>query len=657
MSNHSNDVEILPEHFNNQQIPHSVVQNKNWFRLHRLLVFSCVFGLSLVLGLFFVFIRSPIYLSNATLLTVAPTTLGEHSSEADIQHIIIQTQILTGQPILEKTRIKIDSKSASSRYNVSVDEMRSMLTVIPVAETNLVKIQAEGNNPDFLQLLINSLLEVYRQVRAEYISETTNLINASLDEELRSLEEKTQVKRDELDQFRQDNNILSTDVNDNQARVRLQGLNDSLNKASEEEVSAKARLEAVKMAMARGEALVPLNETESLAALEEKAQDLRELDAEIRSLYTPAYIKLRPDLNRVPEQLARIETKINAKLTHGKDSALTEARLEYQSAKQSVANIRKQLTEHKLKATKFTSQFSKYEALLEELLNLEKLFRETQQRLTALDINQRDKYPQVDVIDWAFLPHEPVGPLYMRDAGIALGISFFLGLLAVWLAEFLTREETQQSAVTLSGIHLYRGEESMALENQAISNQLSQNPIKLLENNFPRELTAREVNTLLKSADEQVRQLLLLLISGLTLEEAEKVTAESLDLSQNQLTLASGNGRQVPLSPALKSNIDILGTFPAWQSDNIESSEDLSALITYTAIDSGIDNHEDITAEALRHTYIVYLVSQGVRLSELQGIVGLIPPSTIARYGHFSPGGAGIPISEISLVYPVNIEL
>ncbi|MCK5192062.1 MAG: integrase, partial [Methylococcales bacterium] len=344
----------------------------------------------------------------------------------------------------------------------------------------------------------------YRQVRAEYISETTNLINASLDEELRSLEEKTQVKRDELDQFRQDNNILSTDVNDNQARVRLQGLNDSLNKASEEEVSAKARLETVKMAMARGEALVPLNETESLAALEEKAQDLRELDAEIRSLYTPAYIKLRPDLNRVPEQLARIETKINAKLTHGKDSALTETRLEYQSAKQSVANIRKQLTEHKLKATKFTSQFSKYEALLEELLNLEKLFRETQQRLTALDINQRDKYPQVDVIDWAFLPHEPVGPLYMRDAGIALGISFFLGLLAVWLAEFLTREETQQSAVTLSGIHLYRGEESMALENQAISNQLSQNPIKLLENNFPRELTAREVNTLLKSADEQV---------------------------------------------------------------------------------------------------------------------------------------------------------
>jgi succinoglycan biosynthesis transport protein ExoP len=65
---------------------------------------------------------------------------------------------------------------------------------------------------------------------------------------------------------------------------------------------------------------------------------------------------------------------------------------------------------------------------------------------------------------------------------------------------------------------------------------------------------------------------------------------------------------------------------------------------------------EEITAEAIRHSYIAYLVRQGLRLSDLEHITGYLDPSVITRYGAYSPPQPGRHIYEIELLHPAMMN-
>jgi succinoglycan biosynthesis transport protein ExoP len=54
----------------------------------------------------------------------------------------------------------------------------------------------------------------------------------------------------------------------------------------------------------------------------------------------------------------------------------------------------------------------------------------------------------------------------------------------------------------------------------------------------------------------------------------------------------------------------------------------------------------------LRHTYIIFLVRQGIRLSDLSKITGDMPPAILAGYTAFSPPGSGMPLDSVERTYP-----
>jgi site-specific recombinase XerD len=74
------------------------------------------------------------------------------------------------------------------------------------------------------------------------------------------------------------------------------------------------------------------------------------------------------------------------------------------------------------------------------------------------------------------------------------------------------------------------------------------------------------------------------------------------------------------------------------------------------AVDSGLPDPEEITAEAIRHSYITYLVRQGLRLSDLEQITGHLEPSVISSYSAYSPPQQGRHISDIELIHPALIN-
>ena len=61
-----------------------------------------------------------------------------------------------------------------------------------------------------------------------------------------------------------------------------------------------------------------------------------------------------------------------------------------------------------------------------------------------------------------------------------------------------------------------------------------------------------------------------------------------------------------------------------WDANKPASSEDLDAVLLCSAVDSSLPNPGEVTAKAIRHSYIDYLVLQGLRLSDLEQITGYL---------------------------------
>ncbi len=179
--------------------------------------------------------------------------------------------------------------------------------------------------PEFLSQLINTCIDVYLDARAEQVKKLTTATTSMIETELTGLYDKKTAKRTELENFAKINGISSTERDDNAPLAKLNGLNDSLNKASEEEIKSKAFLDAVKLAISRNEALVPEQEQGSLKDLEKRLQELKEKLAEFDKKYTREYLAKQPSLKMIPEQIKTIEAEINNKLEYGKQIVLTEA--------------------------------------------------------------------------------------------------------------------------------------------------------------------------------------------------------------------------------------------------------------------------------------------------------------------------------------------
>ena len=668
MDNSLPQVELLP---NQGEIRHSESYSKPWYQSHRLIIFVIVFLLSALLSLSYVYSRPALYKSYATLLTVAQTAIDQQSSEADIQHVAIQRQLLTGQALLDETlkRLTIEESQNISQEQaffskLTASEARHMLSVVSVPETNLVELAAVGYQPEVLVSFINTWIDVYLERRAEEIRQTTGVTLEVLREELSGLEEKILIKRSDLEHFRIVNDITSLgreNIFENQSLARFKGLNKSLNDSNEDAIKSKARLDAVNKAIAEGKMVVPDEDKRGMRVLELRLQELKEQLAEFDRKYTRNYLALHPHLNILPGQIKALEKEIQNKRYYGQSIVLTEAEQNYEAAQQSLIEISKQLEEHKRKATEFSSRFAEHESLLNDLEGFELLQRNTQERLVQIEAKQAEKFPQVKVIERAFLPLEPISPDYTRDAMIAVISSIFLGLIVIWLIEFLTKKENPQASISISSINMYNDTTPGLINNlqqtldpltQDISQSLQHDNNYSLEHNTLKELTIDTLNALLDASDIKAKQLVSLLLSGLNLEEISQIEKESFDFSKELLNIAGSKQRTISLNPALKSLFEHVDPCPAWKKSQMVSVDTLEAILVYASADAGFTNSQEISAELISNSYILYLVKQGLRLSELEQIVGYIDPAELSKFTPYSPAKKGLPVTDINLLHP-----
>ena len=633
----------------------------------RLRVFLGTLTLGLALSLGFTWLRPAEYRSSA-LLEITPAAKSSGSAPVGASEaarpFLTEVQVLVSRPVLEMvaTQVERGGLDLSAFGPDVISGMQSHIATIPVPSTNVVELVATGRQPEVLALLLNTIIDVYQGRLAEaYRTATTESI-AQADEEVKKLDGSVVAKRRDVEAFRMRNNIVSLQRDENEVLARVRNLSTSLSTANDRVAAAEGKVRALRESAAAGKATVRARDDPTLANLEQRASQIREELRDLERGFTPDYMAKDPKVTTQRTRLAELERQISVQRAAGQQTTLLEAQEELAGAQSAAARLQNDMSTSRQEAGQFTARFNEYKSRQDELGELETAYRDAVQRRAKLEASELARMPTTKVVEAAATPLQPWRPLYWRDTAFSVGGSLVLALLAMWLVELFNRPEPQPAMVliqTQPGGLSYEGV-PYALPRQAAPVTsleaaapalLSQQPM------LPRELRNDEVGALIRASDDDSRLVMLLLLSGLNLDEALDLRWSDIDLPAGLIHVNGASARDIVVNEALRellaarhsaSGADLLLGTPRLPA----TRDSIDAQILCAAHDAGITDATNVTSECLWHTYVSYLVRQGIRFADLTRLVGQLPAQIVGAYSALAPAGTRVGSAEVDLVHP-----
>jgi polysaccharide biosynthesis transport protein len=644
-------------------------------RGRRLVVFLCVCLPVLVLGLAYTVMQPAEYQAAARLeitpASATPTPVDDTAgaktgaetgggAARGPRSFLTEVQVLTSRPLIEEVVERL-SRSGDLPPDIGsdpVDGVRHMLSTETVEGTEVVLLRAEGPQRQFLARLVNTLTSVYQEHLATAYQKSTGTDADQLRESVQALDQKMAAKRQEVDAFRSSNDIVSTERDENQPLSAAKGLGTALNEAKGKLAEAEGKLRAARNGAAAGEGLVAAKDNPTIADIEKRASQLREELHDLQQRFTAQYLDLDPAAKAARARLDNLEQQIKTERAAGQRAAVAEAEGKVTAAREAVEQLQQQINENKSAAQTFMVRFGEFKAMQEDLTHLEQLHRAASDRLARLEASDSQVAPQVEILEAASGPQLPWRPLYARDAGISLGAAVALGFLAIWLVEFFSRPAPETAvAVQRPWWPVAVGRGTAVASPPLLTAEAARLPAP---DSAPRELTDAEIAALIQATNDDGRLILMGLLSGLSAEEIVALNWDQIDLDAGTIRVSGESARTLPLNEPLRQLIianralqpQAAGAVLRSPSGGPLPLDDIRSLVMYTAYDAGIDGADEVTPQTLRHTYLVYLLRQGMRFADIGRIVGRLPQHELAAYMRFAPSQPRLPIEQIELVLP-----
>jgi hypothetical protein len=313
--------------------------------------------------------------------------------------------------------------------------------------------------------------------------------------------------------------------------------------------------------------------------------------------------------------------------------------------------LRGQIEVQRRAAQVFSGNFQEAKAMEEDLVRIEGARRNASERLAKLEATESSRLPSLKLIEAASVPDKPWRPDYWRDGLINLAASFFLGLLAMWFVELFNRSPASPPAGLTTVIMpqpwlprdltLEAPGAPPGLTFAAAHPELAQLPGPTSQ---PRELTQDEVGALLAASDGDVRLMCAVLLMGLTLDELNELTVKDVDPASSRLTVRGASARTLPLPAWLALDLqkqaggDTQTPLFCDSRGHPLAPADIVSKITCAALDAGLEAAASVSPQALRHTFIVNLMQQKMRFSDLALLAGHLSGEELAAYAGVSSG-------------------
>jgi polysaccharide biosynthesis transport protein len=638
---------------------------KNW----RLVVFATVFLAVTVGGLLYVYSRPNEYRTGAR-LEITPAEKFPNDANApgaatsENAAFLTEVQLLTARESLEEVAARIRRVGFGALLSGPdpVSSLQDMISVNPVQGTHVVQVWAIGEKPEILPFVLNELISVYEARVGERFVGTSKAAVDQAREEVAKYKTALLDKRAELEAFRTQHGIVSSALEENEITAQAKALNGAVNAAKENALIAQTRLRSLRNAMAEGKPRVRARDYPTLAELEQRLSQAREELKQLERRYTAAYLAREPQVVALKTKIPELENQIRREREASQQAYLAEAEQEAAQTQNALNRLRKQLSSNKQATQAFFARLGEYKSLQAQLGDIERLEQGAAERLIKLEARENARKPKVQVIQSAYVPNGPWGPQYARDASLAIAAALVLAWLATWLGDFLVRREPGPTIIVASPPSTYPIDvtEVTPMPEPVLGTPRSVGRLPS-PRHVVRELDDAELAALLDSAGDDSRIALIALLSGVSPEELVELTWDNIDLETDTLRITR------PTPRAILIGSEIAGLFAALKQKKRAKADErviggrsgepvrlshLEDVISYAAHDAGLAQPADITPTAIRHTFIVFLVRQGIRFSELARVVGPLPAGGTLAYGAIVPTATGRPLEETDRVIP-----
>ena len=636
----------------------------------RLLVFLGVFVVSAAAALGYTFLRPAEYRATAR-IEIKPGSETERVEPVPGRAVdrpkpfLTEVEVLASRPVLDEVvaRLRGAGEDLTAFGPEPVEGIRSTLELMPVAETNIVEIAARGGRPKLLATTVNNVIDVYRAHLTNLFRVASDESMAQAVEETRKLEASASDKRREVEAFRARHNIVSLERDENEVLARVRGLGASLAAANDRVAIAEGKVRSLTESATAGKGVVRSRDNPTLANLEQRASQIREELTDLERNFTPAYLAMDPKVRAARTRLAELEQQIKAQRETSQSAAVRDAEDELAAAREAARRLQQQIAADREEVDQFTMRFNEYQSLQAELTKLETAYRDAVERRAKLEATERARTPTVRTLEAATVPKEAWRPLYMRDAALSVTGALILALFAVWLVELFNRPEPAPPVViaqpVMSGMLVHGVPQNLTLAGQGRLALEASEPTLLPQartQSLSRELRGDELDAMIRACDDDVKVAMLLLLYGVSPEELADLRWSDVDLERRVIRVRSDSSREISMQGSLASQLVARKADPEMPLVSVHgrpaTPSALNEAILYAAHDAGIERPSEMTAASVRHTYIAFLVRQGIRFADLARLVGRLPPEELAAYDALVPPGPRVSLEAIDRVLP-----
>jgi len=628
----------------------------------RIPIFIIVFLVVAAAGLGYTYSIAPTYVATAT-IQVEPGTAAA-DAQARSAFVANEAHALTSNETLEAVLARLRANLATPSSASSVPQLREMLAAAVAPGSNVIELRARSSDRLELAVLLDAWAQTYFASRSIRRTDDRHADIAEARKAVEAADARVAKRRRALDEFRRRHDIVSPERDENAVAAQTRSMNTALNDARRKASDAESRLAALKASVAAGKPVYRDRDKAHITQLEQRADDVRQQMTELSRKFTPDYLAFDPQTKNLPANLQRAEQAVEQARRRSQQEMLSEAEQDVVAAQKNIAALETQSAAVRKEALSFTSSFAEHKAQANELAQLEDELGRRKNRLAALETADRVSEPKYTLLGRAAVPEKPVHPDYGLNAAYTAGGALVAAVLAVLLVEFLNPrrkppEPYPQPIIQIAYPALPGEIAGRPLRLEGSAARLPSMP-SLPPAEPPRELAVSEVSAVWEAATDDARLALSAVFSGLMLDELAALGWADVDVDAGRITFPEHTGR-VPLSitPALarqletrKARQDAGQPVAVTRDGRVLSAIDMAGLIAAAAHDAGVEQADTVDADTLRHTYVSFLVRGGVRLSELEQIVGPLPPALFLHYRHLSPPGRGVPVAAVNRIFP-----
>lgn len=245
-----------------------------------------------------------------------------------------------------------------------------------------------------------------------------------------------------------------------------------------------------------------------------------------------------------------------------------------------------------------------------------------------------------------YFTHYSINLNYQTDMVMVMASALLFSIFLAGLLGLLTGKFKSLSYVPL--IDRNSGSNAPAVKASSVAHEQKTTEVSLY-----RELSCHELNLLFYAADLKGKQIISLLLSGLTLDETASLKADQVDLEMSTITVFGGVLRTLPMSSTLKKLFEQADKYPVWDGIKPMSFDDMQRSLATSAKASGLIDFDTICAEAIRHSYIMHLLSLGIPVLQLSNFIGYLDASELMYYRKHFNVQTKYTVNDKDLIHPL----